>query len=431
MTNHERFIFNTALDGILLDIATQIELSPYDRRIAESRFRRLKEHLERAGSPLAPYLKQGDCLIYAQGSMATSTTIVSGTNDDRFDIDAIVEIDIPAHWSERRGLDLLEQSLHGFPGVLKIVRCTRCIQLQFASMHMDVTIIDRSRRIAIARAGEILHVPDHGPSSRVPSNPWGFTTWFRSSVGIGASQKSFAEELAKRRALLGKSRLKAFDLYEMEQAKADQVDLPPMIPSMIDAQEAVALKLLKRHIYKRYEKLAAKQPPSIYLAKRAGSVGYVPQGLTAQLIVLAETTSRILRAHVASGTKPDELNPSYAPDRINDRWPADGPSGVRDMTVFADVLDAFADRLRRLSVAPLQEIVEGMAELFGERLGAELKAALKQRFDTRTATLPNLIQDATGSIRSPAIARVTQDLRPVPRHNFHPMRLEDGSDDEV
>ena len=84
-------------------------------------------------------------LIYAQGSIATSTTIVSGTEDDRFDVDAIVEIDVPTDWDDSQALDELEIALQGFPGVVTIVRCTRCVQLQFPFMHMDVTIMDRAR----------------------------------------------------------------------------------------------------------------------------------------------------------------------------------------------------------------------------------------------------------------------------------------------
>lgn len=95
------------LDEILLDTATLIELSPEDRRIAESRYRRLKSHLEREGSPLAAYLIEGESLIYAQGSIAISTTVVSGTEDDRFDVDAVVEFDVPPDWPESRALDLL------------------------------------------------------------------------------------------------------------------------------------------------------------------------------------------------------------------------------------------------------------------------------------------------------------------------------------
>ena len=269
MTRHERLLTTSALDDILLDIATTIEPSPGDRRITENRYRRLKTHLERPSSPLAQHLKDGLSLIYAQGSIATSTTILSGIDDDRFDIDAIVEMNVPAHWSEHHGLDMLEAALQGFPGVIKIVRCTRCIQLQFAFMHMDVTLMDRSKRVAIARAGEVLHAPDEGPASRVPFNPWGFTAWFRSSVGVG--QAAFAEALRSRRGLYAKSRLRPVDDMELMLAKADQVDLPPMIPSSLDAQEVVALKLLKRRLNISYER----QPPApaLDLFRKAGRLG--------------------------------------------------------------------------------------------------------------------------------------------------------------
>lgn len=423
MTNHDHFLTLSALDSILLDVATQIEPSPSDRRIADNRFRKLKEHLERPASPMAEHLKDGHHLIYAQGSMATSTTILSGIDDDRFDVDAIVEMDVPSNWTEHDALDVLEESLKGFPGVIKIVRCTRCIQLQFAFMHMDVTIMDRTGRLTIARAGAIMHAADDGSGARIPSNPWGFTAWFRSSVSI--NQAAFAEELRKRRGLQSRSRLQPLDWREQMLAKAEQIDLPPMIPSRLDAQEAVALKLLKRNIYRRYEKLTIKRPPTIYLAKRAGSVGHIPQGLSAQLIVLSESTAEIMREHIATRTRPQEANPSYAADKINDRWPAADASGIRDMEKFAECLDHLARRLRELARAPLSEIVDGMSELFGERVGAEVRSILKKRFDTRDGKAANLVQSASGNITSPAIVRVTQDVRPVPQHKFHSMIIED------
>ena len=184
MSNIDPFRTTAALDEVLLDVAALIELSPRDRSIAENRYRRLKAHLERANSPLAPYLVDGQSMIYAQGSIATSTTIVSGTDDDRFDLDAIVEIDVPVGWDNSQALDLLESALQGFPGATGIERCTRCVQVQFPFMHMDVTILDRRQRIAAARAGEIFHSPDEGRAYRVPSNPWGFTDWFRCKVDV-------------------------------------------------------------------------------------------------------------------------------------------------------------------------------------------------------------------------------------------------------
>ena len=420
MAHENPFKNADALDEVLLDVAALIELSPRDRRVAENRYRRLKTHLERPASALAVYLVDGQSRIYAQGSVATSTTIVSGTEDDRFDVDAIVEIDVPHDWDNNRALDELERALQGSPGVVAIVRCTRCVQLQFPFMHMDVTILDRRERLAIERAGEIFHSPDNGATSRICSNPWGFTDWFRSSVGFG--EQLFAESLRRHRDAVSKNRLMALDEEEGRAlAKADQHDLPPVIPSALDAQEAVALKLLKRFLNLRYENSTLPRPPSIYLAKRAGDVGYTPHGLTTQLTVLADSTAKILRQHLAVGTCPAEVNPSYPPDRINDRWPRAGAAGVSDMKRLAEQLEHLADRLSRMATASLSEISKAIDELFGERIGKEQRRVLAERYDRRVGTAPLLSEARTGAIYAPSIVAVPERLREVPRHNFHSM----------
>lgn len=427
MSVPDPFRKTAALDEVLLDVAALIELSPHDRKVAENRYRLLKTHLERRGSPLAPYLLDGVSLIYAQGSVATSTTIISGTDDDRFDVDAIVEIDVPADWDDSHALDLLEESLQGFPGVTKIVRCTRCVQLQFPFMHMDVTILDRRERLPIARAGEIFHSPDKGPASRVPSNPWGFTGWFRQQVHAG--QETFAETLRRHRGTVSKNRLGYLDEYERQVVtKADQHPLPPVIPSAIDAQEAVALKLLKRYLNLRYENLPLPRPPSIYLAKRAGSVGYMPLGLTAQLYLLADSTAKIMRRHLADGTRPQEDNPSYPRDRINDRWPRPDTVGVADMKALAEALEYLVGRLAFIETASLTDIANAIDELFGERIGREQRAILKERYDRRDGAKPVLSEPRTGGIYAPAVVVTPERMREVPRHNFHPFILGEAKD---
>lgn len=428
MAEPDPFRNPAALDEVLLDVATLIELSPHDRKVAENRYRRLKTHLERPSSKIAPYLVAGASLIYAQGSIATSTTIVSGTDDDRFDVDAIVEIDVPGDWANSRALDLLEESLQGFPGVNKIVRCTRCVQLQFPFMHMDVTIMDRRQRLAIARAGEIFHSPDKGAALRVKSNPWGFTDWFRGEVGV--VQELFLESLRRHRASASRSRLQYLDEQERQVvAQADQHDLPPAIPNAIDAQEAVALKLLKRNLNLHYEKLALTRPPSIYLTKRAGSIGFVPQGLTAQLYVLADSTAKIMRRHLTDGTRPQEVNPSYSPDVINDRWPRAGTAGTADMKELAEALEHLAERLALMATASLSDIARTIDQLFGERIGREQRALLVERYDRRDQTAPVLAAPRSGGIYAPAIVAAPERMREVPRHNFHPFILGKNKND--
>jgi hypothetical protein len=98
------------------------------------------------------------------------------------------------------------------------------------------------------------------------------------------------------------------------------------------------------------------------------------------------------------------------------------------MEILAGVLEALVGKIARLARAPLSEIVAGIRELFGERVGAEVAALVTKRFDTRGSAAANLIHTGTGNIRSPAIAKATRDVRPVPNHNFHPMRIDEDDD---
>ncbi|PEQ10350.1 nucleotidyltransferase [Novosphingobium sp. PC22D] len=423
-----RELDTSTLDEILLDLAVLIELSPHDREIAENRYRRLKEHVERPTSPLRPYLVDGESLIYAQGSVATSTTILSGDNDDRFDVDAIVEIDVPLHWSESEPLDQLFDTLKNFPGAIGVVRCTRCVQVRFAFMHMDVTIMDRRQRLSGQRPGHIFHSPDTGSAYRVDSNPWGFTGWFRTVVGIG--EHSFEKQLKAARDAAGVSRLIVLDEAERRiLADAEQVPLPPMIPSRIDAQEAVALKLLKRYLNLCYARLRLKRPPSIWLTKLTGDMGLVRGGLTLQLYALSKFISNSLREHLARSTVPREANPSYPPDKINDRWPRPWPEAEADMSTAADHLDLLADAIEEMNSSSQSAILKKIDQLFGERFGQEERRILKDRYDRRNTSGDDLlIKPGSGTIYTPAIAASKPDTQPIPQHRFHPGRLPSKGD---
>lgn len=410
-----------ATDEILLDVASVLELSHADRRVAENRYRRLKTHLERDSSVLHPHLIDGESFIYAQGSIATSTTIISGTDEDRFDLDAVVEIDVPQEWSDSDALDKLEEALQGFPGVIKIIRCTRCIQLQFPFMHMDVTILDRSEKIAVERAGAIFHSPDDGNAYRVQSNPWGFTDWYRASVSANqAEQFNFQKLLTERRQDHSYTRLTVLDEQErMVLADAQQEDLPAVIPSELDAQQSVALKLLKRYLNLTYADLDIKRPPSIYLTKRTGDYGYHPSGITAQLFGLADFITSDLKQHIANGTRPCEVNPSYAADVINDRWPRDGSEGMTDLRTLTDALETLKQKLEELAQAPLSEMSEIVDFLFGERIGAEQRKILKDRYQRTKSDTGLVIGQGSGQIFAPAIVRSNQKVQDIPSHNFH------------
>ncbi len=404
-------ITSPALDDLLLDVATAIELSDRDRRVAEKRYRLLKEHLERPESQLAPYLIDNESRIYPQGSMATGTTVVSGIKDDRFDIDALVEINVPSHWTPKYILDLLYEALKDFPDVKKVVRCTRCVQLQFAFMHMDVTIMDPAQEPRPDRIGEIFHSSDTGEELRVPANPFGFSAWFRDQVGIGS--QSFSDIISKRRVAGGIDRL----YLEEEVRAAEQDDLPPMLPPRLDSEQVVALKLLKRFLVIRYEDRDVKRPPSIYLSKLAADLDVSAYGLTVQFIELAKHIRENMLYHINMGQKPDERNPRYEPDRLNDRW----PENVADMEVLEKDMSYLLSKLQVVQLEEFKEIGKVLTELFGERvsqwsverlLDRDLSASLEghpREYEQHTGTII-----PAGSIAAPAIK-----VKEVPQHNFH------------
>lgn len=407
------------LDDLLLDVATSIEPSDADRRIIDKRYRELKIHLERPESALAEFLKSDESRIYPQGSISISATILSGEKDDRFDVDAMVEFDVPPNWSNREPLDVLFEALQGFPGAKKIIRNTRCATIHFAFMHMDVTIMDPETEPRLERIGEIFHSPDTGESSRVPANPYGFAQWFRSVVHFQEGVGSFAEKVAKRR-------LENFvDRLEPSSPKAaDQDDLPPTIPPRLDAQQVVALKLMKRILIVAYRNRGLKKPPPIYVTKKASDCGFDRLGLTSQLQRLAICLRDEMDNAIAVAHGPDERNPTYLADRINDRWPKNQEDRIVLRAVAADVALSL-ENARSMSFA---EIARMLSELFGESIsGRAVEKHLERREGAKSSA--SVVNGAGTVIPStlltaPALAKET---RVVPDHHFH---CEDGSENE-
>jgi hypothetical protein len=262
--------------------------------------------------------------------------------------------------SDDDALDHLFDALQGFPDVRKFVRCTRCVQMQFGFMHMDVTILDAARHPRPERVGEIFHSPDKAPGYRVPSNPYGFSSWFRTNVT--QPSEDFQKSLRSRRSMYGVDRLPSI------KADVDQENLPPVIPPRLDAQQVLVLKLVKRFLNLRYENRAPRRPPSIYLTKLTVTCGYAAAGLTSQLERFATRVKADMDAAYAIASGPDERNPSYELDRLNDRW----PTTQTDRKTLSDDMDHLLNALRIARNSEMKDIIRIFANLFGEQRRARL-----------------------------------------------------------
>ena len=145
--------------------------------------------------------------------------------------------------------------------------------------------------------------------------------------------------------------------------------------------------------------------------------------------MLADSTAKVMRAHIDEGTRPEERNPSYPADHINDRWPREGHDGIADMCTIAENLKHLVEKLEVMAVASLADIAQAIDDLFGERIGREQRAALAARHDRRSNATPILSAPRSGAIQAPAIVASPERYQEVPRHHFHPMVLE-GENDE-
>jgi hypothetical protein len=366
---------------------------------------------------LAPYLDTG-ARIYAQGSRAIGATIVHGADDDRFDLDAILEFPKPYEWTPGRVLDTLFDALKGFPDAKGIERCTRCVQLQFAFMHLDVTPMDPAAEPRPERVGDIFHSPDDGKDEVYLGNPYGFANWFRRTVS--PPSRSLVEQASMiRKNLVLKDRL---DPDRRIYADADLDKLPDENPVRYSPQ-VIALKLMKRFLNLREAGRdgTPRRPPSVYLSKIAAEQPPNTRGLLAQFQAYARDLEQRMAVALNFGPWPDERNPVLACERLNDRWPRNRD----DMRTFHGDLQHLREELERIhqgaSISEIRQILDG---LFGEKISQN---ALETYLRIEQATSgKSAYQHGQGYVGGAAagLTAPSAKVSVAKPHHFHPGKLE-------
>ncbi len=402
------------LDALLLATLLELELSDRDRRVAQKRYHLIPEHLQRPSSPMRPFMD--DAVVYAQGSRAIGATIVHGADEDRFDLDAVLEFPRPMGWSISRVLDELHAAFEGFPDVQKIERCTRCVQLQFASMHLDVTPMNPASEPRIERVGAIYHSPDDGNDEQFDVNPYGFAKWFNGNV----SQPSlaFQKQLKDMR-----ERIAPRDRFvsTVFRADAEIEDLPIETHPLRDAPQVITLKLMKRYLNLRYAKRKEKRPISVYLSKVAAEIPEDSNGLCSQLESLAAVLGQKMTLALETGVWPEERNPALPSENFNDRW----PTSVQEMIIFREDLRHLVhelERARRSEFVEIRQIFEG---LFGVAVTEKAVRSYLSGFSDPAGQ--NTYQRGKGFVAAPALLSPSSTGAPrvsraVP-HSFHPGKL--------
>jgi hypothetical protein len=359
-----KYVLTDPRDVLLANVAIRIQLSPTEHNVAAGRVETLAAWLDREGSPLAGKVK----IVYCQGSMAIHATIASALRYDQFDIDVIVQLDLPPGTTAQQALDLLFEAVRGDRGsryYAMTKRNTRCVTVNYSDMHVDLTPAE----LLAGREPRVSHIFHHRPEepassgTRITANPFGFAEWFNQVTPRFRDFELFFEE-----------RSRAMDRLVVEAAETE--DVPEPIPAYLKPPAVIALQLMKRFRNVQYDKREGRQPPSIMLAcliaNFAGSSGRP----YAELLHQAKKICAYFEACQRRGQLVHIVNPRCPEDVFSDRWPA----GLDEQGVFLGDLKYLVTQLERIEkAASLEVIADVFARLFGEDVS---KTVIREFSDT-------------------------------------------------
>jgi hypothetical protein len=398
------------VDVLLGDVAIRVQLSRTDYRKAEQRYDTLGQWIDRKGSPLQGRVQ----LVYAQGSMATGSSIASRLTTDEFDVDGVAQLALPRGTAPQTVLDLLFMSIRGERGSMyydMTERRTRCVAIHYADkMHVDFTpmirLVERPERVS-----HLFHSkPEdrNDPDRTLVANPYGFAEWFKINTPL---DHEFAEVFAER----------SRDYERMVLAqKADTEDLPDQQPVPLKSKAVIVLQLMKRWRNVRYDGRDGRRPPSVMMAKLIADAANATDSLSEELLHQAQAMRDVLRQRQRAGLLIQVINPTCPEDLLTDRWPA----SLHDQGRFIADLDDLVVKVERLIAGcALEHMRKIMSDLFGEAPAEQAFRAFNERFgaavrDGRSQHIPQsgrVSLAGTGivsGVAAPAVARTT------PRHTF-------------
>ncbi len=373
----------TLADELLIDIAIKIQLPPGLYALALDRYQTISDWMERPGSPLRGLIDQ----IHAQGSVFIGATIRCRDDEDLFDLDMVAEL-LVSEWIEpEAALDLVEEALAGAKGSRywdKTDRQTRCVTVEYAEMHIDVTPIVRLANTP-NRVGHIFHAKKGTPASqhrRIQANPWGFGRWY---AGRTPADDWFGDLLLER-ALSG-DRIVA--------KSADVEPLPGQKELYRKARATVALQLIKRHVQMLYERRPnLRRPPSVALSCSVGWNAGGERTLLDEVIHQAAAFRAELINANATAEHVEIRNPAWEPDLFTDRW----PENLDTQRLFINDLNRFIAALEKARTATNDELERIFATLFGERVTTDVLIEKAAREGARFSAVGPSVQPRSGRV---------------------------------
>lgn len=392
-------------DQLLAEIAARIQLSPTRHQQATRRYETIAEWLERDNSPLQGLVNS----LYPQGSMAIGATILSRDSEDRYDIDVVVEVDFPPNLPAKTVLDTLYQAVKGtkgdrYYGMTR--RRSRCITVEYADMHLDLTPMVRKTGTP-EKESWLYENRRETPQQnrRYTANPYRFAEWYN-----GQTQKQ--DDLFAAAFL---SLSKHYDQHYVEMA-ADQEPVPNHESVENKSQSTVVLQLIKQWRNVLYQSKTDNGPPSVLLSRIVAEVSNPDLPLSTDLERSIHKTAAFIEQHI--GLRQPITNPICDEDVLTDRWTTDNPRAGS----FVKNLRAFAGDVRKSrSGTDIAEAKRMLSKLFGEYPTRDALKRYGERVGEGVRTGQTVYRPGTANVLLPVTqpAKLSRDARPTRRHQLH------------
>ena len=403
-----RQLLNDPADILLADVAIRVQLSRTDYDKAVSRYRTIKDWIERDGSPLKDRVES----FYPQGSMAIGSTITSKLKTDEFDIDVIAQLNLPTVVASREPLDLLFEAIRGEPGsryYQMAKRKTRCVTINYGDdMHLDVTPVLRMVGTLERQSWIFHHRPEtpQDPGHQLIANPYGFAEWFKANTPL---DHDFAD--------IFEARAKEYERLFI-QAAADSDPVPPQEPPFRKSKAVIVLQLLKRWRNVQYDSRSGRRPPSIMLAKLVADAANHTDRLSEELLRQAKYMLSVFRQYHNQDQLVHIVNPVCREDVLTDRW----PESRQDQASFINDLEMLIAKVERLvSGCDLLEMQKIMVSLFGEVPTLEAVKAFAEGRGKEIDDGRSLHDSGVGKLIVPALVASVKPSGTwaTPRHTFY------------
>jgi hypothetical protein len=345
------------IDVLLADVAVRVQPTPTEYLTAVKHYEVMGEWVDRPGSPLRGRVQ----LFYPQGGFSTGSTVAAHNERTEFDLDAMLQVDWPRNVDPEYALATTHLAIAGEPGSRyydKAERKTRCTQVQYDGMHLDVTPAVLLGEF-VPKTSFIFHSKPSDPSVREEAlfaNPDGLANWFNARTLHDDAFGHFFEE-----------RSLAYDRNRLAVMKADTSPVPAQMPLYRKSRQVICLQLIKRWrnvVFDRRHK-GLRLPPSVLLTYYVGLHTNITRTLIDELIYHVDCIITKLVAATSSQTGlVHECNPMCDADILTDRWPGDRAN----QKLFIDELRDFSGDLKKLKAGmPLLEMRKILEKLFGEK----------------------------------------------------------------